>query len=282
MIIRELSISGGGVRGFGFFGALYCLWKKGILVPSELKTVASVSVGSWLGAGLCLGFTPQEMGDYFFELDLSVIQDIDLTDFFGRKSLMEGKMMKKMIEEFISQKEDPTITLGQLFQKSKIHLILTTICLNTSSVVYLDHINNPDLELAKAILMSSSIPGVFPPVEHQNQLYIDGGIIDNNPLHLLSDEAWGICQDSSDTDECIIDNMFDYTRCIIQTVYTNVCIIKGTTKQKIIKIKTDNIPIVSFKINKDVKYGMIKQGIISTTNQINHMILHQSLLQRFD
>lgn len=282
MIIRELSISGGGVRGFGFFGALYCLWKKGILVPSELKKIAAVSIGSWLGAGLCLGFTPKEIGDYFFELDLSVIQDLDLSDFFGRKSLMEGKMLKKFIDDFISLKENPTITLRQLFLKSGIHLILTTICLNTNNVIYLDHISYPELELNKAILMSSSIPGVFPPVEYKNQLYIDGGIIDNNPIHLLSDDAWGICQDASDTDECKINNMFDYTKCIIQTVYTNVCIIKNTTKQKIIKIKTDNIPIVSFKINKDVKYGMIKQGITSTTNQINHMILHKSLLQQFD
>lgn len=280
MEIRELSISGGGVRGYGFFGSLYYLWKHNFLKMDKLRSVACVSIGSWLGAGLCLGYNPLEMGDYFFELDISKIKDIELSRFFQRKSLLKGDNLNKFINDLIKNKTDVDITLKQLYNISGIHLTIVTVCLNNNRVVYLNHIDYPDLELRKALLMSSSIPGVFPPVEYKNRLYIDGGLIDNNPIHILSEDAWGICQDVDQIDDEIkINNMFDYTIYIMRTIYNNVNVINKTKKgQTLIKVKIDNtIGVTSFGLSKDEKYCLIQQGYMSTQNQVNYFFLKKSI-----
>lgn len=275
--IKELSISGGGVRGYGFFGSIYYLWKENILQLDKLESIACVSIGSWLGAALTLGYTPIEMGDFFFELDVGTVKDIDLSNFFERKSMLKGEIMTQFVKQLVTNKYPESITLLELYNKTKIHLIIVTLCLNTSKVVYLDHLNNPELDLITAIIMSSSIPGLFPPVEYQNKLYIDGGLVDNNPIHILGDDAWGICQCVDETENKIdVKNMMDYSVYIIRSIYNNVNNVKRKSNQKIISIKTD-ISITSFDLNKDVKLELIQKGIYETKIQVNRIGLIESI-----
>ena len=48
---------------------------------------------------------------------------------------------------------------------------------------YICHKTYPDLSLYKAIRMSISIPFYFTPVEYNGNLYVDGGCVDDFPLH---------------------------------------------------------------------------------------------------
>ena len=43
-------------------------------------------------------------------------------------------------------------------------------------------IKSSDLELVKAITMSSSLPIVFRPIEYDNTLYCDGGLLNSYPI----------------------------------------------------------------------------------------------------
>jgi len=36
--------------------------------------------------------------------------------------------------------------------------------------------------LARAVRASAAIPGVFPPVQHQGKILVDGGVVDNIPI----------------------------------------------------------------------------------------------------
>ena len=182
-----------------------------------------------------------------------------------------------LITDFVSQKAGKEITLLELYKRSKIHLIIVTICLNSGKACYLDHIKYPDLSLIKAIKMSSSLPGIFPPVEHNGKLYIDGALVDNNPIHLLGDGAWGICQSNDPESEIEeIKNMFDYTVYIIRTIYNNVNNVKRKSNQKLIKIEID-ISVTSFDISKDTKLELFKNGMESTRIQLNHIRLIDSI-----
>ena len=279
--IKELSICGGGVRGFGFLGALYHLWERGILKPECLKSIACVSIGSWLGAGLCIGLTPKDIGDYFFNIDIAKVKDIELLTFFERKSILKGDKIREFITNFISLKEDPSITLSKLYNKNKIRLIITTVCLNDCKVYYIDHISHPDLELRDAILMSSSIPGLFPPIEYKGKLYVDSGIIVNNPINILSDDAWGISDNSECNESEDIKNMFDYIISIIRAIYKNIDKSGKKTKQRIINVTSDKVSVTSFGLTKDIKFELFYNGIGMTKYQINHMILQESLLRKF-
>jgi patatin-like phospholipase/acyl hydrolase len=277
--ITELSICGGGVRGFGFLGALYYLWERKLLHYSNLKTVACVSIGSWLGVGLCMGLSPKEIGDYFFGIDTSTVKDVDLINLFERKSILKGDKLREFITNFIKLRYKEDITLSELYAESGIRLIITTVCVNNSKVYYLDHISNPNLGLGDAVIMSSSIPGLFPPFKYNNRLYIDGGIVANDPIHILSENAWGICNDDNfEHSDVQINNMVEYTICIIQSVYKNINSIKRHSKQRLINVRSDEVAVTSFSLSKDVKFELFQEGIQCTRDQVNRMILQESLV----
>ena len=94
-------------------------------------------------------------------------------------------------------------------------------------------------------------------------LYVDGGIVDNNPIHLLSDRAWGICQVPSEKRVVKMNNMFDYSVSIIQSIYNNVNIIKKGNYKYIIKLESE-VNVTSFDITKDMKYQLIRDAIRET------------------
>ena len=198
---------------------------------------------------------------------------------------MKGDKIREFIINFILHGGgDPDITLNGLYQKSRIRLIITTVCINNNKIYYMDHISHPELKLRDAILMSSSIPGIFPPVEYNGRLYIDSGIVINNPIHILSDDAWGICEDKTCEVEysAKVGNVFEYMLSLVNTIYNNMNTSSVTNShQKLIKVKSDRVSVTSFNLTKDVKFSLFKNGVIDTKYQINHMILQESLSRKF-
>lgn len=82
------------------------------------------------------------------------------------------------------------ITLKEFYDETKIELIMLTVNLNNilPEKIKLSYKTHPELQLYKALYMSSCIPFVFKPVIDNNKCYIDGGLIDNFPLgELLND-----------------------------------------------------------------------------------------------
>jgi predicted acylesterase/phospholipase RssA len=55
--------------------------------------------------------------------------------------------------------------------------------MNTFQTIEISYKTHPNLSLITAIHMSCALPGLFMPVITDNECYIDGGFIDNYPLH---------------------------------------------------------------------------------------------------
>jgi NTE family protein len=117
------------------------------------------------------------------------------------------------------------ITFLQLYKNTGKHLVITATCLNDRKLELFDYINSPHLSIAKAIRMSISLPFIMQPVQYNNKLYIDGGILNNFPLYIfdnthkilgieIADNKAGINQSIS------IDNFEDYLHSIWGCIYT--------------------------------------------------------------
>ena len=72
--------------------------------------------------------------------------------------------------------------MKELYNKTNKYLSITSTCLTTQEAVYISHETFPNIPVWKAILMSCAIPLIFKPIEWENKLYIDGGLVDNFPL----------------------------------------------------------------------------------------------------
>lgn len=257
--MKELSISGGGVKGIAFVGALQYLESMNEL--NDLEIISGSSIGAFIATCIVVGYKINELISVIFEYDFSVLKDTDITNIFKRKSIFKGEELKKFYKYIISKKSE-NITLKELYEKSKIKLIITSVCINTKSLKYLSHETEPDLDILTAVYMSSAIPGVFPPVNYKNKLYVDGGVLNNLPI--ISQNSWAISSKSENNE---IENskidFFNFFTSILKIIYQEN---QKINHKKIIYVDINKIEVTSFNINKDDKLTLLKLGYNSAKN----------------
>ncbi len=155
-----LVLGGGGARGFAHLGVARALYEKGI----KPDVISGVSAGSIAGAFLAAGFQPQEIYDLWKDQDIMKITNIHLP----KDGLLKLDGLKKQLTDHIPFK---------LIEDLPTRLIVAVCNLNKAKVEYLD--KGPLIDI---VLASSSIPVLFAPVRMNNELYVDGGVLDNLPV----------------------------------------------------------------------------------------------------
>jgi len=156
-----LALSGGATHGAAHIGVLKVLEREGI----HPACVAGTSAGALIGAAYCAGVPIAEIERLFLDLDWP-----DLLRFTIKPKL--SFFDAQPLEYFLKTK------IGDLkFSDLRIPFAAIACDITTGERVVLD--KGP---LAKAIRASSAFPALFPPVEVDNRMLIDGGIIDNLPV----------------------------------------------------------------------------------------------------
>lgn len=223
-----LILSGGGVKGIAHIGALYGLEELGYL--NKFKIIAGSSVGALIGGLFVCGYKPSEMLKFIKNFDLDSLKNLNILDVLKNYGLDNGLRLSHVIKKLIEAKGyNEKITLKELYNKTKKKLIITTVCVNNKNICYMSHESYPDLPLYLAIRMSTSIPLFYAPVKYNNNYYIDGGCIDNYPIHLFNDKinkvlGLYLIEDSSDIhydNYNNIENLEDYLMIVFE------CIMKG-------------------------------------------------------
>ena len=175
----NLALSGGGVRGFAHLGALRVMRDAGIRIDG----VAGSSAGAYAAASYALEL-PLEV-----EPLLKHVMDRKLANLFmqgGNRLLHLAKVQVRLFRAL----RDPAIDDAQRLreglleyfgdvriEETPVPLALNASDLNTGEVVVLR-----EGPLVDAILASSAIPGIFPPVPWGGRLLVDGDIVEKVPV----------------------------------------------------------------------------------------------------
>lgn len=276
-VINTLVLCGGGVKFITHVGVLKALDE--IDIYENITTFAGTSSGGIVSLMCCIGYTPDEMETIAHELDLSKTYNFDFNKFMKCYGSDDGRKFEIVIEGFLQGKKiKPNITFKELYEITKKQLILTATCLNTRSLKWLSYKTTPNLEIVKAIRMTTSIPLIFEPVIYENNIYIDGACMNNYPIDYFKDNienTLGIyVADSKNFDDNdnydTINNFMKY----IGSIFT--CYNKSTFKKAIegyedrtIIIKTTDINSIAFNISKERKIEMINLGYSKTIEFIN-------------
>lgn len=155
------ALSGGATLGVAHIGALQVLEREGI----RPDFVAGTSAGALIGAAYCAGVPLDELSSIFLSMKWPTLVKVSL------KKTLSIFDTQPMEDYFIKK-------IGNLnFEDLKIPFAAICCDLMTGQRVVLDH--GP---LAPAIRASASFPGIFSPVEIDNQLLVDGGLVDNLPV----------------------------------------------------------------------------------------------------
>ena len=186
---RNLVLSGGSIKGISHLGAIKRLIEKNLIDLKKLDAVAGTSVGSIIALFITLGFTIEEIWQFVYLIDLKRLINPNFLILLKKCGVETGHMLCNIFEDILTKKTGTKhINFKQLYDSTKIHLIIVGSCLTTKQPVYYDHINTPYFKVSVAIRISISLPGLFTPVVIDDKKYIDGGILNNYAMNLFEDK----------------------------------------------------------------------------------------------
>jgi len=174
-----LALSGGGVRGFAHMGALRALREAGV----PIVAVAGSSAGAYVAAVYALDL-PLEV-----EPLLQHVIDRKLADLFmqsGNRLMRLARIQARLFKAFRSTAIDDAERLREglleFYGNARIEELAFPIALNAADLNTGEVVVLREGPLVDAILASSAIPGVFPPVPWGGRLLVDGDIVEKVPV----------------------------------------------------------------------------------------------------
>jgi predicted acylesterase/phospholipase RssA len=186
MPIKHLVIAGGGPIGLQFLGALEHLNEEGFWNFEEIESIYATSIGTFLGAIICLKYDWSTLNKYIIERpwhDAFKLNGKQILDAFYNKGLYDKKVIEIVFKPLLQAKDlSLNITLKEFYEYSKIEFHLYTFELNKFETTDISYKTHQDLLLTQAIHMSSALPGIFIPTILDSGCYIDGGVMSNYPL----------------------------------------------------------------------------------------------------
>lgn len=188
-----LTLEGGGALGFAHIGVIE--WLEAHHIPVDY--VSGTSMGGLVGGLYASGYSPNEIKEFVAKIDwtsvlsgqvpfpaLSYRRKEDKLAFPNRLELglKHGFSLPSGLNSgaAVGLLFDRTV-LPYYNLKSFDDLPIPFRCVATNIVTGQKHVFK-DGSLAQALRSTMSIPGVFAPVPHGNEIYSDGGAVDNLPV----------------------------------------------------------------------------------------------------
>lgn len=267
-----LCLSSGSVKGVYMLGALFLAKQRGYL--DNVHTYIGSSIGAILETLMICGWTPFEIFEHACQTallkDFSDIEWTQITKEYGLfpNSTFVDNLAKKL-DWMVRKKFGRIPSLLDLYEITGKRMIFVVVSLKEERALYLDHINSPDLDVIRAMRMTSLVPGVFGKLEHQKDLFIDGALIDPFPIKYLDDGKTPILGISVedvrrwDLEKIGPGEYFDRITSLPLREMTNFAIANATEQCVIISIPVKDeltISILDSGKNVDTKIKMFQSG----------------------
>ncbi|MBI1822357.1 MAG: patatin-like phospholipase family protein [Nitrospirae bacterium] len=164
-----LVLGGGAARGFAHVGVIRVLEQEKI--PIDL--IVGTSVGSLIGA-----IYADTRSSFDLEVLALKLEKDDIFD-FSVFSSTTGPVKGDRLEKFVQSK----------VKKANIEELQIPFAAVATNLLTGDRVVLDRGPIGRAVRSSSSIPGVFTPVFHQNMNLVDGGVIDNVPVDVAREKG---------------------------------------------------------------------------------------------
>lgn len=267
---------GGAIRGISYVGAVRAMEELGV----ECSTIAGSSVGAIFAGLLSVGYSAIELKDIFMQVNYELFKDIHFG--FGKDfALSKGEIFQDWLRDLIEKKfygesyvkgENKPVTFADLDKK----LVVITTDLTNFKYKEFSKAQTPDVEIAYAIRISSTMPGLMKPVEEDGAMLVDGDLQKSWPLWRLSPT---LCPSNERILEFRLEGDFEgkgnNAINFMNTVYS--CVTSLATdfiidtygnrdKFDYIKINTGTVVVVDFAIQKNKRDELMNIGYNLTMN----------------
>ncbi len=162
---RALVLSGGGARGFAHLGVLRALEEAKV----EIDAVGGCSIGAIIGAGYAADRSLAEMTEVYRSSFVAMNPLGDYT--LPLVSLVGGRTVSQLLRRVFG-----TLDIEDLVRP------FFSVATNLTAGQTVAHRRGALWQWLRA---SCAIPGVLPPVFHQGQVFVDGGVMNNLPVDVM-------------------------------------------------------------------------------------------------
>lgn len=194
-----LVLSGGGARGGAHIGVIEAL--EELNIPIDI--IVGTSTGALIGGLYASGIPIERIKEDFCQLNWTKVfnYDIPRQDLYFRRKLDNDLFI---IRDFISYTHGKFLFSFGFFKGQRLYSIFNSYLLAAQPFENFNQLEIPfkavatnlitgqsvpldQGDLARAILASMAVPGIFSPVEIDDYLLVDGGVSDNLPIALAKE-----------------------------------------------------------------------------------------------
>ena len=254
-------LAGGGTRLPAHVGVLCALRDMGV----SYRHLVGVSGGSVVASLAAVGHDIEHMKRLFREVDFNQFRGMSLTNLLLHGGLSTGKRFFSWLNGELNG-----IRFADL--KTDLHVVATDV--RSGRPVIFDKENSPDLEVARAVLFSISIPLVFPFHHYGEHILVDGSILAEDGLFRdwAGDHTPVMCfrmrDDKGSTDHAsrrllpVADYMFMLMRTFMTTISREH--MSDTLWHNTVIIRTDGLSPLEFNMSPEQKTQLFDAGYDTT------------------
>lgn len=260
---------GGAIRGLAYIGTIRALEELNI----EYDIIGGSSVGSIFATLVACGYKSYELENLFMKVNFELFKDIHLG--FGKGlALSRGEIFLDWLNELISRKADDIKNKKLSFKDIEKELVIITTNLKKFNTQEFSKTETPDFEIAKAIRISSSMPGLMAPFIYKDEELVDGDLqkaspmwrlsktLNNSPSRILEFRLEGDCGDTSKSPIAFINQIYS---CVTDVATEFVSEIYGQNDRfDCIRLNTGDIFFADFNLDKDSRRKLINSGYEQT------------------
>ncbi len=160
-----LALGGGGVLGAAHIGVLKAMEEYDL----SIQAITGTSIGAFVAALYAFGSSWVDIREVARGINWLDASEISLSQY--------GLLSNKQLGEFIADH------IGEVtFDQAAVPSAMTATDITNGEKVILDQ-----GDVARAVMASTCIPGIYEPVEIDRRQLVDGGMVENVPLSPLID-----------------------------------------------------------------------------------------------
>lgn len=282
MISYTCIFGGGAIRGVTYVGVVKALKELNV----DIKAYVGSSVGAIFAAYCSVGYDADEFLKVMYDFNAFMFKDINFSigqDF----SLSKGEIFENWIREAIEKKyygesykkgENPPVTFKDI--DKNLSILATDLATNTRFVFSKE--NTPDFEVAKAVRISSSFPGLIKPAEIDGMYLVDGDLAKSIPLwkDLNLDRDTRILEFRLEGNCMNLKSVLDYMNSVYSSMsyFCTENIIQTYNNNDMfdyILIDTKDVLLFDFQITNEQKDSLAKIGYDTTISYFKNTLLEK-------
>lgn len=260
---------GGAIRGLAYVGTIRALEELNV----EYDIIGGSSVGSIIAALLAVGYKSYELENFFMKVNFDLFKDIHLG--IGKPfALSKGEIFIDWLNELLKNKMELKGEKRISFKDINKNLVIITTDIKKFQSQEFSQYETPDFEVAKAIKISSSMPGLMAPFVYEDKELVDGDLQKASPMWKLSENInnsksrileFRLEGDYKKNDNSPISFINTIYSCVTDVATNFVIDVFGQNdRYDCISINTGDVFFADFNLNRDERRKLISLGYAQT------------------